>query len=321
MKLKIYILALTALAVHNLSAQTTLPVIKASSTLVDIKADDVLRKNFWHIVPEAKPDVYSTSAQKVTFYTDMDSITFTIDPKVKKYDFIILLNEKDTAYTQIVYKRQSSDAKDFVVLDLFTSIPTNKPQNFNPRAINQGFRFAISYPVPLCKSNFSLGIGAGMSFHNFYTSALPKDIWSASMREKYGNDSYFIKIADITDPKIDCKKNKITFTYLDVPVELRYRSQKGFIVSAGAKVDFLVNSRLKYKGTDFIFGTDEEIKIKKHRLKHLSGVQAGPVMRIGWKRLNVFATYSFISVYNKNMDNTLNPVCVGISLMNGSVKK
>jgi len=83
-------------------AQKKLPIIKANSTSVDIKDDNQLIKNAWTIVPEEKLDVYTTSAKKVTFYTDIDSISFKVDPK-KQYDFIILVNGKDSARTQIKY--------------------------------------------------------------------------------------------------------------------------------------------------------------------------------------------------------------------------
>lgn len=89
-------------------AQKKLPIINANSTSVDIKDDNNLRKNAWRIVPEEKLDVYTTSAKKVTFYTDIDSISFKIDPK-EQYDFIILLNGKDTARTQIKYEPSRLD--------------------------------------------------------------------------------------------------------------------------------------------------------------------------------------------------------------------
>ena len=89
-------------------AQKKLPIIKANSTSVDIKDDNNLRKNAWRIVPEEKLDVYTTSAKKVTFYTDIDSISFKIVPK-KQYDFIILVNGKDSARTQIKYQPSRLD--------------------------------------------------------------------------------------------------------------------------------------------------------------------------------------------------------------------
>ena len=102
MKQKILLLFLIASA--SLLAQKKMPVIKANSTTVDIKDGDNLRKGAWRISPDVKPDVYTTSNKKVTFYTDIDSITIKINPKVEKYDFMVLLNGKDSAWTQIAYQ-------------------------------------------------------------------------------------------------------------------------------------------------------------------------------------------------------------------------
>jgi transglutaminase-like putative cysteine protease len=102
--LRLIILLCLISSFQHVFSQKKLPVIKANSTQVDIKDDEVLRKNAWRIVPEEKLDIYTTSAKKVTFYTDIESITFKVDPKIGQYDFIILLNGKDTAHTQIKYQ-------------------------------------------------------------------------------------------------------------------------------------------------------------------------------------------------------------------------
>jgi len=93
-----------------LTAQTKLPVIKARSKTVDIRNGSEFRKNWWTISPEIKPDVYKTSVknEKVTFYTDIDSISFLVKPNAE-YNFIILLNGKDTALTQIKYVQSKLD--------------------------------------------------------------------------------------------------------------------------------------------------------------------------------------------------------------------
>lgn len=109
MRSAILLLVCTALYAQNVIAQKKLPVIKATSIQVDIKDDGELRKNAWRIVPEEKLDVYTTSAKNVTFYTDIDSISFTVDPKVGTYDFVILLNGKDEAKTQVKYQPSRLD--------------------------------------------------------------------------------------------------------------------------------------------------------------------------------------------------------------------
>jgi hypothetical protein len=92
-------------SVHQPHAQQTLPVIKATSALVDIRNGSEFSKGFWRISPQLKPDVYTTSKKDsiVTFYTDIDSISFLVTPSVSS-DFIILLNGRDSALTRIAYK-------------------------------------------------------------------------------------------------------------------------------------------------------------------------------------------------------------------------
>ena len=88
-----------------LRAQNHMPVIRAKSDTVDIRDGNELKKKAWIITPKARPDVYTTvnKDKKVTFYTDTDSITFRVKPD-HSYDFIILVNGKDSAWTRIMYK-------------------------------------------------------------------------------------------------------------------------------------------------------------------------------------------------------------------------
>jgi hypothetical protein len=100
---KLSLLIILFLIGQSLLAQQKLPVIKANSKKVDIKDGKDFKKGAWNIVPEAKPDIYKTSNKRVTFYTDKDLISFKIRPN-KVYNFIILLNGKDSAFTQIKYE-------------------------------------------------------------------------------------------------------------------------------------------------------------------------------------------------------------------------
>ncbi len=87
-------------------AQKSIPVINATSTVVDIGDGKSFKKGYWNISPDLRPDIYTTLGKhaEVTFYTDIDSITFRVRPG-KTYDFVILLNGKDSAFTQIKYER------------------------------------------------------------------------------------------------------------------------------------------------------------------------------------------------------------------------
>lgn len=84
------------------SQEKSMKVIKANSTVVSIRDGSDYYKETWTIMPEVNPDVYTTrfGEKRITFYTDKDSISFDVKPE-GVYDFIILLNEKDSAWTQI----------------------------------------------------------------------------------------------------------------------------------------------------------------------------------------------------------------------------
>ncbi len=84
--------------------QSKLPVIKANSKNVAIDDGGYFDKNAWTLSPGVKPDIYTADRTRktkwVTFYTDIDSIKVKVIPGTK-YDFIVLLNGKDSCYTRI----------------------------------------------------------------------------------------------------------------------------------------------------------------------------------------------------------------------------
>ncbi|MFD1258887.1 hypothetical protein ACFQ3S_18915 [Mucilaginibacter terrae] len=85
-------------------AQKKLAVVKATSKNVAIKDGNELDKNAWTLSPKIRPDVFTAERTRktkyVTFYTDIDSISVKVKPG-SRYDFIILLNGKDSCYTRI----------------------------------------------------------------------------------------------------------------------------------------------------------------------------------------------------------------------------
>lgn len=102
MSFRLLALSLFALTISH-SSFGQLPIIHATSKSVDIRDGDQFRKGQWTLMPDLKPDEYQTFVKKkktVTFYTDQDSISFNVKPK-KEYDFIILLNGRDSCWTRI----------------------------------------------------------------------------------------------------------------------------------------------------------------------------------------------------------------------------
>ncbi len=94
----------------SLQAQNNLPIIKSNSRGVDVIDGDDIRKGVWGLLPEKKPDVYYViiphKPHRVMFRTDIDSIAFDTQYD-GVYDFIIVLNNKDSCYTRIVAKENN----------------------------------------------------------------------------------------------------------------------------------------------------------------------------------------------------------------------
>jgi Domain of unknown function (DUF4932) len=90
------------------AAQNDLPVIKSNTNVISIKDGDRMKTNSWTLAPDVKPDIYEADLmgnkpQKVTFITDVDSITFTVEVG-KTYDFIIK-HGPDRCFTRIIGRK------------------------------------------------------------------------------------------------------------------------------------------------------------------------------------------------------------------------
>src|SRR5882757_9292139 len=97
-------LFLSLLLAPSIFAQARLPIIKATSKSVNINDGGFLDKNAWTLSPKIRPDIFTADRTRktkwVTFYTDIDSIKVKVKPG-SRYNFVILLNGKDSCYTQI----------------------------------------------------------------------------------------------------------------------------------------------------------------------------------------------------------------------------
>lgn len=124
MKKIIPLLAAFLFISQMLFGQGKLPVIKATSKNAYIIEGFSQEKSAWWLAPEVKPDVYviskSPKPKRVKFCTDTDSIEIKLKPG-QKFDFIVLLNGKDSCYTRLESKpaittfiRQSPESHDTI---------------------------------------------------------------------------------------------------------------------------------------------------------------------------------------------------------------
>jgi len=224
---------------------------------------------------------------------------------MKKITIIFILTiSMLSSYSQEITE---STRKNFsTVIDVFTDIYSNEPKGIETRTINQGMNFSGLYDYRFGKSNISAAIGIGLGAHNFYSNALP-------VVDSNGN-SQLVRIKTLY-PGTEYKKNKISYTYFDVPIELRLRTKDEFRAAIGFKLGWLIDSHTKYKGDDYIFETTDELGVKFRDVKNIETFRYGVTARAGWKFINVMGFFSLTDIFKKDKGPDVYPISVGISLM------
>jgi len=92
------------------AAAQKLPVLRSHTRSIDVRDGHNFYKAYWTATPEVRKDIYYahrfSKTNTVTFYSDLDSVTFNVRPD-RRYPFIILLDQKDSCYTEINTSRTS----------------------------------------------------------------------------------------------------------------------------------------------------------------------------------------------------------------------
>lgn len=83
-----------------------IPVLKSHTYNISVRDGNYFKKGRWNIDPKVNPDIYEAPMaidekyKLVTFITDVDSLQFKVE-RDKTYPFVIIVNEKDSAFTQV----------------------------------------------------------------------------------------------------------------------------------------------------------------------------------------------------------------------------
>ena len=209
-------------------------------------------------------------------------------------------------HTQVV--TESAKKKVTIGVGEFTDFWMNTPATIKTRGINQGFNVFGTYNVPFGKSNFSFAIGLGLTVHNMYGNFLV-NIKSDS--------TYLTKIPD----GVNYKRSKLDVTYLEIPLEFRYKDKNKVVVGVGFKGGIEIASATKYLGNgpvttyNYTVSGTEKTKIKMSGIKNLEQFTYGPTLRIGYSWFNLTASYMLSSIFQKGRGPQVYPISAGISFI------
>ena len=177
----------------------------------------------------------------------------------------------------------------------------------------------ISLPLGNSKINFNYGLG--FSMHNLRSDAMPvAEVKYDSTISQFveTEKTIFQRIPEkVNNKEINYDINKLTLAYIDIPLELCYKTKnkkgKVFKFAAGFKAGYLLSSHTKYKGND-ITGTDKDVKYKTYRIKNIEPLKYGATARLGYGKFDIFGYYSFSKLFKKDKGPEMYPVSVGICI-------
>lgn len=185
--------------------------------------------------------------------------------------------------------------EDQFYVGLTHSLFTQKPAGFKQRSISIGTSFGFLRDIPLNqKRTIAIAPGAGFAFYNF-------------------RQNFAVLNPATHDVVVDSNadKNIQNLSYVEIPLELRWRSSKVYThkfwrIYAGIKYSYLLNSKSKYEG---YYG---KATIKNSNL--LSQSNLGVYMSVGFNTWNLYAYYGFKPLYDKGTANPNEPYLNMINL-------
>jgi len=159
--------------------------------------------------------------------------------------------------------------------------------------------------VPLIDNRLGMFSGIGIGWNNY----------------RLGNDFLLVEEVNqvaprsVTEPGL--RKNKLTITWINVPLMLEYQTQdhegqQKFFVSAGLNIGARIGSFTK----QVYFPNDDRERRRTRDDFHLNPFRYDMQLRLGYGKLGIFASYSLNTLFRDNRGPELHPFSMGLRLVN-----
>jgi hypothetical protein len=169
--------------------------------------------------------------------------------------------------------------------------------------------FMLDFPFKT-NPHWSTAVGGGIATDNIFFKKT-----SIGIKE----NTQAIQFNDLSDTS-RFKKYKLATTYLEAPVELRFRSNpdndsKSFKVVVGAKVGLLMNAHTKGKNLEGstgnkLGGYTEKLNSKMFFNKNRISLAA----RVGYGHFALFTSYQLTPLFKEGQGPVVRPMTVGLTL-------
>lgn len=182
---------------------------------------------------------------------------------------------------------------------------------------SRGFNVYYMKNIPLGMSKFAVAPGLGIATRQLY------------MENVYDYDPKTNAVSLIElPPALKRNVSKLSFTYVEAPVELRFNSKPdkrghSFKVATGFRAGYMISDKFKYRGQIYdgdIFENDSgsdlvyNAKIKEKKLEGIVNYRIAPSFRIGYGSVNLFGLYQVNNDFEAGRGPKYNAYSVGISI-------
>jgi hypothetical protein len=197
-----------------------LPVVRAHSRSVDVEDAGRLQRGIWTISPDTGLDVYearrASGDRKVTFRTDLDSISFDVQPG-GQYDFEVLLDGRRCCHTRISARLEvprGADSIPFTIgandkIHVLGRINGSQPLNLE---VDLGADTLVLFPSGLRKDAAARIDGRA---DNFGAGGVVRSAFSIDNRLSVGNLEWQHERAILVDKQSDSADGIIGYPQLD----------------------------------------------------------------------------------------------------------
>lgn len=187
-------------------------------------------------------------------------------------------------------------------LDMFNTFWMDLPEGMSQKGLNIGYSVYGMYNYRFNTSQYSFAGGVGISIYNLASNSLIDDVRAE-----------IITITPIPE-NVSYDRSKLSFSYLDIPIELRYKSEKSFRLAFGFRVGFRLDNHFTYKGNR-LDGSEVAVTVKEKDVSNVEKIALGTTFRIGYKWINLNVYYSLTNIFEVEKGPEFKPFSIGISFM------
>lgn len=194
--------------------------------------------------------------------------------------------------------------KDRLLLSTYNCFWQGLPTGVKQRTISQGYNISLMYDIPTSeKSRISFGLGLGYSRNNIYSNGLY-------------NRSLTDNTVALTPINVKYNTNKLAFSYINIPLEIRFRSANNIRIALGLRSSLKVDAFSKFYGHNpdtLVFGQYDQLKVINHDISNTEKYLFEITARVGWKFINVNGSYMLNKLFNEKGP-ALNGFTLGLTL-------